>query len=320
MNAACPRGGWPVGGLLATVALALAACSTGSGGTSDDGRPRVVATTTILGDVVGRIAGDGAVVQTLMPRGVDPHGFEPSARQAARLRAADLVVANGLGLEAALQDTLAAAAADGARVLALGEHLDPRPSAIPDAHADDDPHEDDDNGSVDPHVWMDPLRMADGIDVLADELAAIGVDGVGERAAAYRAEVEALSADIAERIASIPQERRTLVTNHVAYGYYADRYGLRLLGTVIPSASTGSETSAARFAALVELIEREGVRAVFASTTESTDLAATLTDEVGREVAVVELYTGSLGDDGSGAATYLGMMDVTTDRIVEALR
>ena len=120
-------------------------------------------------------------------------------------------------------------------------------------------------------------------------------------------------------IEEVSPERRKMVTNHFSYGYYADRYGLTLLGTVIPAATTGAETSAADFAALVDLIEREGVSVIFGSTTEPTTLAEALSDEVGYEVKVVKLYTGSLGEAGSGAETYIDMMRSSTRLIVENL-
>ena len=110
-----------------------------------------------------------------------------------------------------------------------------------------------------------------------------------------------------------------MVTNHFSYGYYADRYGITLLGAVIPAATTGAETSAADFAALVELLKQEGVSVVFGSTTEPTTLADALAEEVGYEVKVVRLPTGSLGEPGSGAETYIDMMRLSTRLIVENL-
>lgn len=317
--------------LLLAASLAVAAC--GTGGTTDPdagaGPPLVVVTTTILGDVVANVAGDDATVEVLMPLGADPHEFEASAQQAALLRDADLVVANGLGLEEGLLDTLEAAEADGVRVFEIGPLLDPLPYAGPDVHDEDeetaegDDHEEGtdhahENG-LDAHVWMDPVRMARAVDLVAVELDQVAGGDVLPRAAAYRAELEALHEEIESMIDTIPPGDRTLVTNHFALGYYADRYGLEMLGTVIPAASTQAETSAAEFAGLVDLIRREGVPAIFASTTEPTALAESIAAEVGREVRVIELYTGSLGEDGSGAETYVGMMRVSTERIVAGL-
>jgi zinc/manganese transport system substrate-binding protein len=166
---------------------------------------------------------------------------------------------------------------------------------------------------------MDPVRMIQAVDIIATELAPIAGGGVAARADSYKAELEVLHEEIAEMIESIPVERRVMVTNHFAYGYYADRYGLEILGAVIPAATTDAETSARDFAELIELIEAEDVPAIFASTTEPTELAEVIGGEVGRDVAVIELYTESLGEPGSGADTYVGMMRTSTERIVEGL-
>lgn len=323
--------------------------------------PLVVVTTTILGDIVENVAGEEAAVEVLMPLGADPHAFEPSAQQAALLRDADLVIANGLGLEEGLLDAIAAAEQEGVRVLEVGPRLDPMPfegthAHGEDEHGDDDhDHGDDDHGDdehdhgdeehdhgdeehagedadhgddehahdheggLDAHVWMDPVRMADAVDLIAAELDEVTEGDVLAAAASYRAELEALDEDIEAMLSTIPEPDRKLVTNHFAYGYYADRYGLELLGTVIPAATTEAETSAADFAELVEIIEQAAVPAIFASTTESTDLAEAIAGEVGREVQVLSLYTGSLGEEGSGAETYIGMMTTSTERIVEGL-
>ena len=161
--------------------------------------------------------------------------------------------------------------------------------------------------------------MADAVDLIATELDEVADGDFLARGVSYREEVEALHGDIEAMIATVPEADRKLVTNHFAYGYYADRYGLEMLGTVIPAATTEAETSAAGFAELIGIIEDSGVSAIFASTTESTKLAETIAGEVGRAVEVLSLYTGSLGEEGSGAETYIGMMRTSTERIVEGL-
>jgi zinc/manganese transport system substrate-binding protein len=166
---------------------------------------------------------------------------------------------------------------------------------------------------------MDPVRVADAVGLIADRLNSVAGIDVSPSAAAYRTQVLEMHDEIAGLIGGVPPEDRRMVTNHFSYGYYADRYGLTLLGTVIPAATTGSETSAADFAALIELLERERVSVVFGSTTEPTTLADALADEVGYEVKVVKLFTGSLGEAGSGAENYLDMMRATTRLIVENL-
>lgn len=307
---------------VSAVLLALLVLAAGCGGGNGTGEaldvPLVLVTTSILGDVTANIAGDDARVEVLMPPAANPHSYQASARQAARMREADLIIANGAGLESGLLDVLAAAEADGVRLLLVGDHLDPEPFVVAgDEH--DDGHAGETGEGLDPHVWMDPVRMEAAAGLIAAELAALGPGDFAARAAAYRAELEELSAYITARIATIPEDDRKLVTNHFAYGYFAERYGLELIGVVIPAATTDAETSPAEFAALVGLIEAERVPAIFGSTTEPVELAETIAAAVGHPVEVIQLYTGTLGEPGSGADTYLGMMHTSTDRIVAAL-
>ena len=287
-------------------------------------RPRVVVTTSILGDLVREVAGDAAEVEVLIPPGVDPHGYAPSSRDAARLREADLVVANGLGLEASLIDVLEAAEEDGVAVLHVAEQLDPL--ANPDEHADDD-HGDDDHGGSDPHVWLDPLRMADAAELVAGRLAE--VDGPGglsdeewaDRGSRYAGELRAVDEEIEELLGAIPDERRLLVTGHDNLRYFADRYGFEVVGTVIPGTSSQAQPSTREMADLARLVAERGVPAVFTNIGGDTDrLAATLAAEVGRDVEVVTLYTDALGEDGSGAETLVGLLRTNARRIADALR
>lgn len=315
---------------------------------------RVVVTTSILGDVVGRLVGDDADVRVLMAPGVDPHGYQASAADAAALRDADLVVANGLMLEEGLVSALDAAVDEGVRVIELAPELNP--IAFDEAHDDehdhgvedhdehdhdqaddhgdddhdhgddhsDDEHADHDHGELDPHFWFDPLRMADGVDAVASALTDVRPEVDWQaRADASRAELEALDAELVDLFATIPPERRRLVTNHDSLGYLAERYGLKILGTVVPGASTSVESNPQAFARLVDLLVAEDVDVIFAETTDTTTLADALASEViGRsdlDVTVVPLYTGSLGEPGSGADTYVGMLRTTATLIVDAL-
>jgi len=311
------------------LAVLVVATACGSDDDSADDRPLVVVTTTILGDITANVAGDEADVEVLMPIGADPHSYEASARQGARLREADLIVANGVELEEGLLDIIAEAEGEGVAVLRVGDLLDPKPFVAPDAHdhgeEGEDGHEDEGEeaheheSGLDAHVWMDPIRMVEAAGLIGEALRPSLGDDVLERAAAYQEELRTLSDEIQAAIDTIPPERRVLITNHFAYGYYAERYGLEILGTVIPAATTEAETSAAEFAELVELIERERVPAIFGSTTEPATLAEAIAAEVGFDVEVIKLYTGSLGEEGSGAETYVAMMSDSTRRIVEAL-
>jgi len=343
---------------LATAAVTLAACAGAAeapapaadpapeAGTAPVATPdapdpvEVVVTTSILGDLVASVVGEDGTVRVLMAPGVDPHGYAASAADAAAMRDADLVVANGLQLEEGLLAALDAAVADGVRVLEVAPELDPIPFAAgahdhgaagAHAHGDEDDHahgdEDDhahDHGELDPHFWFDPLRAATAGELVADALAELrpGVDWAA-RAAGLRAELEALDAELSALYATVPAERRKLVTNHDSLGYLADRYGFEIVATVVPGSSTSAETDPAAFAALADLLVAEGVDVVLAETTDSDALAMALAEEAvvrgATEVAVVTLHTGSLGPAGSGAETYVGMLRTDAGLIVSAL-
>ena len=188
--------------------------------------------------------------------------------------------------------------------------------------SEDETHDDHDHGGLDPHLWTDPARMIDGVNGLAAALAAveaIDVAAIEAQAEAYVAELEALDAEIEASLGAIPAEDRVLVTNHEVFAYFADRYGFEVVGAVVPSLTTSAETSVRELEELAAIIEAEGITAIFAETTQSTDLAEALAGEVGGDVAIVELFTESLGEPGSGAETYIDLMRTNAELIVAAL-
>jgi zinc/manganese transport system substrate-binding protein len=274
------------------VATLVAAC--GAEAPSGDATgPRIVVTTSILGDVVQEVVADAADVEVLMPPGSDPHSFAPSAQQAAALRDADLVVVNGLGFEAGLADTIEAAQSDGVEVVTATDFVD----------------------GDDPHFFTDPVLMREVLERIAAELGASADAG---RVDAYLEELAALDAEVEELLAGIPPGRRVLVTNHDVFGYFADRYGFEVLGVVIPGGSTLAEPSAADLADLADAIAEARVPAIFAETSAPKRLADALAAE-GTDVEVVELYSESLGGPGSDGATYLDMVRTNAARIAAAL-
>lgn len=284
--------------------LALAGCA---GGAGESGQPLIVATTSIVGDLASRVAGDGARVEVLIPVGADPHDFAPSARQAASLREADLVITSGLGLEAGLADALEAAQEEGTPILELGPALDPRPLG------------DDSSGSPDPHWWLDPIRAANAVRLIGERLAQIAEGDWHVRADAFAGELEALDVELRSALEPIRDERRKLVTGHAAFGYFAEHYGFEVIGVLVPGGATQAQTDPRALAELAAVIRAQGVSTIFAETTLPTNVADALAAEVGAEVDVVVLYTGSLGAAGTGADTYAGMMRMNVSRIVEAL-
>jgi len=201
-----------------------------------------------------------------------------------------------------------------------------------DEHEDDhedheDDHDDHDDhghahahGSDDPHVWFDPIRVADALPALSQALATqAGLDAVAldECVAAYRSKLIALDAEVEDILAPLHSEDRLLVTNHDALGYFADRYGFQVIGTVIPGLSTLGEANPAGLQELVELIEETGVAAIFSESTHSSDDAEALGREAG--VRVISLDTGSLGPADSSSGTYIGFIRTNAQKIAEGL-
>ncbi|MCU1406568.1 MAG: zinc transporter substrate-binding protein [Glaciihabitans sp.] len=295
----------------AVVLLALAPLA-GCSATAVD-RPLIVVTTNILGDVVERVVGDEAEVMTLMQPNADPHSFQISAREAARMLDADLLVSNGLGLEEGLQRNLDAATGEGVPAFVAGDHVETLAYTAGDAA-----------GTADPHLWTDPTRMLDVVDALSatiqDVMAGqVDVEAVQANADDYATELWALDAEMANAFDVIPAERRNLVTNHHVFGYLAERYDFEVIGAVIPSGTTLAAPSASDLASLVTAIERAGVSTIFADSSQPDRLVQVLADEAGIDVAVVDLFTESLSAEGEGAETYLDMMRANTERIATGL-
>jgi zinc/manganese transport system substrate-binding protein len=310
--------------LLVLLVLLAAACGdddTASGTAGAGDGLTVVVTTSILGDVVREVVGDAPVsVDVVMPAGTDPHEFVPDAQQIAALQGADLVVANGLGLEEGLHDALDQAVDAGVPVLEVAPTLDPVPFGTPNHgghgdHADEGDDHDREDGDADPHVWQDPARMADAAVLIGDRLAELDPadGGFADRARAYADEILAVDAEVAARYATIPEGRRQLVTNHEAFGYLADRYGLEVVGAVVPSGSTLGEASAADREELLEVLAELEVPVIFTENVVPDDLADSISEAAGRDVELVALVSDALDDD---APTYLDLVRVNADRIV----
>lgn len=297
----------PRRGVTATVAAALALGALAGCAPADASGPTVYVTTNILGDVVTEISGGDIEVVTLMAPGADPHSFELSAQQAAGLRDADLIVANGLGLEEGLVHHVEAAAAEGVHVIEAGDHIDVIEYA--------------DGAGPDPHFWTDPRQIITVVDALTPVLAELAPEPADVEAAAgtYRADLIALDEAMSAALGAIPEPRRALVTNHHVFGYLAERYDMRVLGAAIPGGTTLAAPSASDLQELVEAIDASGVETIFAESSQPDRLVQVLADEADREVAVVELITESLAAPGDPGDTYLDMMRVNTERLASGL-
>ncbi|WP_030106159.1 zinc ABC transporter substrate-binding protein AztC [Actinoalloteichus caeruleus] len=305
-----PRAHRLAGSLLA-LATGLVVAATGCS-TADADHGEVVVTTNILGDITRNIIGDQAEVTVLMRPNADPHSFGISAREAALVERAGLLVHNGLGLEEGMLRHVAAAEESGVPVVSAGDHADPI-----------DYTSDESRGEPDPHFWTDPVRVVAVVEEITDRVVE-HVDGVDEEAVranadAYRAELEALHEEMAERFAEIPVDRRQLVTNHHVFGYLAERYDFEVVGAVIPSGTTLASPSASDLESLAGAVRDAGVPAIFADSSQPDRLAQVLADHVGLDVAVVPLFSESLSAEGEGAETYLDMMRANTDSISQGL-
>lgn len=294
--------------LLASLIIGLLLVSCDGRAEPETGKPLVVATTSIWGDVVEQIVGDDADVEVLIPRGSDAHDYEPAPRQVALLHQADLVVANGLGLEQGLMAVLETAASDGANILEVATLLDPIPFAHHGHEGSHGPDEDHDHDH-DPHVWLDLIRVAEAVDHIAERLGMVDDSADwGARAEAYSEKLTEADGEASTILNVIEPGDRSLVTNHEALGYFANRFDFEIIGVVIPGGSTLAEPSASELAALVEEMRHAGVDTIFAETTSSTRLAEAVAEEAGEEVSVVELHTESLGEPGTDADTLIGLL------------
>lgn len=274
-------------------------------------RLRVVATTNIVGDVVGQVAGDRIDLTVLLPVGADPHTYEPLPTDVAAVAHAHVLFVNGVGLEVFLEELLENAGGHRS-VISVSEGIQLRTPA----HE----HEKHEHGEADPHVWFDVRNVMAWVDHVEAALAALdpaNAEIYTANAEAYRAELEELDGWILEQVARVPVERRRLVTSHEALGYFADRYGFEIVGTVFP-VTTDAEPSAQELAALEDAIRAHDVPAIFTETTVNPALAEQAAGDTG--VRLVLLYTGSLGLPGSDVESYVELMRYDVAAIVEALK
>ncbi|MFE6388672.1 zinc ABC transporter substrate-binding protein AztC [Nocardiopsis dassonvillei] len=300
--------------LAGAVLLGTASCSS-----REDGGEGIVVTTNILGDLTREVVGEEAEVTVLMKPNADPHSFGISAREAALVENAALVVYNGLGLEEGVLRNVAAAEEAGIPALEVGAQVDPLAFSPGGDTADNE-----DEGEPDPHFWTDPRRVVRAVELIAEHVVAevdgVDAEAVRANAEAYTAQLEELDAWMAEEFAAIPEEDRNLVTNHHVFGYLAERYGFEVVGAVIPSGTTLASPSSSDLKSLADAVNAAGVEAVFADSSQPDRLATAMAEEAGVHIEVVPLFSESLSEEGGGAATYLEMMRSNTEAIATGLR
>ncbi len=281
------------------LALVPAACGSDSG--SD--RPRVVATTTQIGDWLRVLGGEDFDVHQLLRPNTDPHDYEPRPADVESLANAKLILKSGGDLDGWVDGAAGDAGSD-ADVVDVGAGLATRREG---------------SGEPDPHWWHDPRKAARAVDRIGLTLVQVApgaADRVASRESRYLRALRRLDAGIAACMAAVPRGQRKLVTDHDAFGYFAARYGIDVVGAAIPARTTVAQPSAGELAALVKTIEREHVRAVFPETSVNSKVAETLARETGA-TARYELYGDTLGPQGSTGDTYLKMEAANSDAMVK---
>lgn len=274
---------------------------------------RVVAVESFLADIAQNVAGERVHVDALMPLGTDPHSFEPTPQDVKKVADSDLLIVNGAGLEGFL-DKLLSNAGSRAIVLEASKGLASR------ALKPGEPHDAGNPG--DPHFWVDPTQTVKYVENIRDGLTQVDPDGAAAykaNADAYIVKLNALDGKLRQTLGAIPPEKRKLVTDHDTFGYYADRYGLEIVGMVIPSFSSADTGSAQQVAALIDRIRATGVKAIFLEQGMNPQLAEQIGHESGAKI-VTGLYTHSLSDANGPAPTYLRMLEFDTQVFADALK
>ncbi len=299
------------------IILLLEACSgTQQGDSLPSDKLEVLATTTIVGDVVSAVGGEQIQLSVLLPTGSDPHSFEPAPQDLARLEGADLIFANGAGLEEFLERLIDSAGGQD-KLVSLSDGFELLDTQIEDQGAQDA----DEHAGGDPHVWTDPSLVAAWVERIAQALGErdpSNAETYRENAAAYQGQLRELDTWIQEQVALVPPQDRKLVTDHKTFAYFARRYGFETVGAVIPSYSTLAEPSAQEMAALEDAIRSLGVAAIFVDHSVNPGSAQRVAQDTG--VRLVPVYSASLSEAGGEAGTYLDFMRYNTSAIVNALK
>ena len=260
-----------------------------------NGKKSIVVTYSVLGAVVKELVGDKANVTVSIPNGLDPHEWEPSAKDIEAVNKADLVVQNGLGLEGGMGKTLELAKTNGVKFFTASDYIIIRHVGAGEGIPTGDP--DQTVGAPDPHLWMDPAAMKSIVTALAGELKNDFDMDVSSEAQSLNARLDTLDSEIKQMVAAVPPENRKLVTGHESMGYFAARYGFTLVGVIIPSLTTQAEVSAADLAALKKTIAVSKVKVVFTELGTPPAVADTIASETG--IKVVQLSTHVIPADGS---------------------
>lgn len=298
-------------GLLIWMLAGCAAPAPGVDSASGAANLTVVATTTIVGDVVAQVGGEQLSLTVLLPVGADPHSFDPTPQDVAKVADADIIFANGAGLEVFL-DNLIESAGGADKVV----HLDEGIELLAQAEEGETGH-----AGGDPHLWTDPNNVIVWAHTIArklNELDPANATRYAENADAYAAELISLDTWIRVQVAQIPAENREIVTDHTLLGYYAQEYGFRQIGAIVPGYSSMAEPSAQELAQIEDAIGDLGVKAIFVGNSVNPALAERVAEDTGTQI--VFFYTGSLSEPGGEAGTYIEYTRYNTNAIVDALK
>jgi ABC-type Zn uptake system ZnuABC Zn-binding protein ZnuA len=279
------------------LAVVLASCSGGAA-------PDILTTTTILADVTRNVVGDLFTVESLVPVGSDPHSYQPVPQDATKINKSKVLVIHGADYEKFLEPLLENAGGK--------EHLIDASTGLRLLSNEQ---------GTDPHLWLDPNNVIAYTENIREGLKQFDPDGAeiyDANASAYIDKLTELDAWINGQVAQIEPQRRVLVTNHEAFGYFAERYGFRVVGAIIPSFSSEASTSAQQMADLIEQIKLYEAPAIFLDASDNPDLAQQIAAETGVRV-VTDLHLESL-TNGGPAGTYIEMMRDNVTKIVQALQ
>jgi ABC-type Zn uptake system ZnuABC Zn-binding protein ZnuA len=281
---------------------------------------KILAAETFLADIAQNVAGNRAKVDALMPLGLDPHAFEPTPKDVVKVAESNLLIINGTGVEPWLQNLLKNAGGQHMVVEAsagLTSRQAREGEAVEKPSSTGQPHD-----TGDPHFWLDPISVIHYVENIRDGFSQVDPTGkeiYAQNAGVYIQKLKDMDASIRKQVNLIPLERRMLVTNHESFGYFADRYGFKVIGTIIPSTSTDADPSAQQVAALVDHIRSTNAPAIFLETGTNPQLATQIAQETGAKV-VTDLYTHSITGPEGKAPTYLDMIQYNAQVIVNALK
>ena len=301
--------------LLFVLLMALSAGACGGApnpsATAPNDTYRVITTTSVFADLAKMALGDAAYIESIVPAGIDVHTFQPSPSDVEKIQSADLIIANGLGLDGWIGSLIEASGKGDVDTLLLGEGLDQESGWVYLSNAET-------SGALDPHVWLDPKgailyvqhiadRVSRDAPDLAQRIAASSADGVNS--------IAAVEQDLAAEFAAIDPARRKIVTMHDAFGYFARAYDIEIVGVAV--AAPGQDPSAQEIRALIDAIRKAGVTALFSEVQLPSKVLDQIAAETGTTV-LQDLYSDALG--AAPADSYLGLMQTNADAILVAMR